>query len=133
MAALTGKNLYLKFGGTVLDTDYRTFGGSRSIGKVDASAGSDAFTTYLTTLKDGTRSATVVVQAGDTATKGTLTPGVGGSLEWGFEGSATGATLPKSSCTSVFVESYNESMAYNDLIVVDVSWQLNADIVDGTY
>ena len=94
MTALTGQALYLKFGGTVLDTDYRTFNGTRTIDTVDASAGSDTYKTYLTTLKDGTRSATIVVQAGDTATKGTLTVGVGGSLEWGFEAAAPGQPCP---------------------------------------
>ena len=131
MAAITGTNLYLKFGGTVLDTDYRTFGGTRTIDSVDASAGSDTYKTYLTTLKDGTRSATIVVQAADTSTKGTLVPGVGGTLEWGLEGTASGSV--KALCTAAFVSSYNESMSYNDLVVVDVSWQLNADVTDSTY
>ena len=131
MAAITGQNLYLKFGGTVLDTDYRTFGGTRTIDTVDASAGSDSYKTYLTTLLDGTRSATIVIQASDTATKGTLTPGTGGTLEWGLEGTASGKV--KALCTAVFVSSYNESMSYNDLVVVDVNWQLNADITDSTY
>ena len=96
-----------------------------------ASAGSDAFKTYLTTLKDGTRSATIVVQASDTSTKGTLVPGTGGTLEWGLEGTASGKV--KAQCTAAFVTSYNESMSYNDLVVVDVTWQLNADVTDSTY
>jgi len=131
MAGLTGKNLYIKFGSTVLNTDYRTFGHPRSIDKVDASAGADTFKTYLTTLKDGTISCAIIAQAADTTTRGTLVPGTGGSLEYGLEGTAAGKQ--KASYTSVFVENSNISASYNDLIVVDIAWQPNSDITEGTY
>jgi len=131
MPALIGKNLYLKFGGTVLNTDYRAFSSGRSIGKVDASAGSDAYATYLTTIKDGTVSATIIAQAADTTTRGTLVPGTGGSLEWGLEGTTSG--LQKVLYTSAFVESANPSTSYNDLIVIDITWQPTSDPTEGTY
>ncbi|MFQ5433493.1 MAG: hypothetical protein ACE5FD_01315, partial [Anaerolineae bacterium] len=67
MAEYTGKNLYLKFGSTVLGADYRSFKPSEDIGTEDASAGSDANRTYLTTLKDGKGQITLVDQAVGTA------------------------------------------------------------------
>ena len=131
MAGLTGKGLYVKFGGTVLNTDYRTFGNARGIDKVDGSAGADTFKTYLTTLKDGTLSCAIIAQASDATTRGTLVPGTGGSLEYGLEGTAT--DKQKGLYTAVFVESANISASYNDLIVVDITWQPNSDITEGTY
>jgi len=131
MAGLTGKGLYIKFGGTVLNTDYRTFSAARSIDKVDGSAGADTFKTYLTTLKDGSISCAIIAQAADTSTRGTLTPGTGGSLEYGLEGTATGKQ--KVLYTSVFVENANVSASHNDLIVVDITWQPNSDPTEGTY
>ena len=131
MAAMTGKNLYIKFGGTVFNTDYRTFSAPRSIDKVDASAGADTYKTYLTTLKDGQIGISAILQAADATTRGTLVPGTGGSLEYGLEGTATGKQ--KVTYTSVFVESAPVSASYNDLIVVDITWQPNSDLTDGTY
>ena len=81
MAGTTGSALYLAFDSTVLDTDYRSFSPSEEIGLVDQSAGSDTNRTYLTTLKDGTASATIVIQSEDTTTWGALVPGTEGTLE----------------------------------------------------
>lgn len=131
MAGLTGKGLYLKFGGTVLNTDYRTFGHPRGIDKVDDSAGADTFKTYLTTLKDGTVSCAIIAQASDATTRGTLVPGTGGSLEYGLEGTVAGKQ--RMLYTVAFVETSNVSASYNDLIVVDITWQPNSDVTEGTY
>jgi len=131
MAAITGKNMYLKFGGTTLNTDYRTFSNGRSIDKVDASAGADTFKTYLTTLKDGTLAATIIAQAADTTTRGTLVPGTGGSLEYGLEGTTSGKQ--KVLYTTAFVENANVSASYADLVVIDITWQPNSDPTEGTY
>ena len=131
MPGLTGKNLYLKFGGTVLNTDYRTFGNPRGIDKVDGSAGSDAAKSYLTTLTDGSISASIIAQASDAATRATLQPGTGGSLEYGLEGTAS--SKQRVLYTSAFVENSNVSASYNDLIVVDITWQPQVAPTDGTY
>ena len=131
MAGLTGKGMYIKFGGTVLNTDYRTFSNSKSIDKVDASAGADTFKTYLTTLKDGSLACAIIAQASDVTTRGTLVPGTGGSLEYGLEGTVAGKQRVLYS--AVFVENANVSASYNDLVVIDITWQPNSDPTDGTY
>ena len=132
MAGITGTNLYLKFGSTVLDTDYRSFSAGEEMNLVDESAGSDTARSYLTTLKDGTASATIVIQAGDTGTWAALTPGTSGTLEWGQEGTA--ATKPKHTVTAI-VSSREMSMEYAYLVVADIEWQISDPngIVDDTY
>lgn len=131
MAGLTGSGLYLKFGGTVLNTDYRAFNQNESIGKVDDSAGADSQRHYLTTLNDGIWTASIVAQASDVTTRGTLVPGTGGVLEVGLEGTAAGKQ--KSTVASAFVEERRVAAQYADLIMYDISWQLNAAVVEGTY
>ena len=132
MAGLVGKNLYLAFGGTVLDTDYRDFSASEEMGMVDDSAGSDSNRTYLTNLGDGSASATVVLQASGTVTWAALAEGSSGTLEWGEEGTTAGKQ--KHSVWAI-VESREKSMSYDDLIVCDVSWQFSdaSGVAEGTY
>ena len=130
MAGITGSALYLKFGDTVLDTDYRAFGPSEEIGLVDQSAGADTERTYLTTLKDGTATATIVIQAGDTTTWGAVAPGTEGTLEWGEEGTANGK--PKHTVNAI-VTGREKSIEYADLIVADITWQFSGAITDSTY
>jgi hypothetical protein len=130
MAGITGSALYLTFGGVVLDTDYRSFSDSEEIGTVDQSAGADTNRTYLTTLKDGTASATIVVQSGDTATWAAVVPGTGGTLNWAPEGTTAGD--PKSYVWAI-VTSREKSMEYADLVVADISWQFSGAVTDSTY
>jgi len=130
MAGITGTNLYLVFGSKVLDTDYRSFSDSEEMNLVDQSAGSDTARTYLTTLKDGTASATIVVQSGDTGTWGALVPGTEGTLEWGPEGTA--ATKPRHYVNAI-VSTRERSMEYADLVVADIEWQFSGAVTDDTY
>jgi len=130
MAGSTGSALYLLWDGTQLETDYRAYSASEEIGMVDQSAGADTNRTYLTELKDGTASATIVIQAADTTTWGTIVPGTEGTLEWGEEGTAAGK--PRSYGNAI-VKSREKSMEYADLIVGDVEWQFSGAITDTTY
>jgi hypothetical protein len=130
MAALTGSALFLKFGSAVLDTDYRSFSATEDGGVVDASAGADANRTYLTTLKDGTASTTIVVQAGDTTTWDAVAPLTSGSLIWAEQGSAAGTRNYR--CDAI-VLSREKSMEYADLVVGDIEFQFNGTITAGTF
>jgi hypothetical protein len=130
MAAITGKNLYLDFGGTVLDTDYRSFSQSEEMGLVDASAGSDANRTYLTTLKDGTASTTIVYQASGTLVWDALVPGTNGTLTWAEEGTTSGKSKHTVWATVV---SREKSMEYADLAVADIEFQFNSAVSDTAY
>lgn len=130
MAELTGGDLYLLFNGTVLDTDYRSFEDSEEMGLVDASAGNDSNRSYLTLLKDGTATATILVQSEDTTTWDAVVPGAEGSLEWGEEGSNSGK--PRHYVNAI-VQERVKSMEYDDLIVGDLSWQYSGSVTDTTY
>ena len=90
MAGYAGGALYLAFGGVVLDTDYRSFSPTEEMGVADVSAGADANRTYVDLLKDGTATATILIQAADTTTWGAVALGTEGTLEWAEEGTASG-------------------------------------------
>lgn len=132
MAATTGKNMYLMFVATVLDTDYRSFSKTEEMGTVDASAGSDVARTYLTTLEDGTASATIVRQSGTLGTvlDAAIAVGTTGTLTWAEEGTAAGK--PKHTAWAI-VTSIEEGAEYADVIVEDVEWQFSSDVTHSTY
>ena len=130
MASYTGTALYVIFDSTVLNTDYKSFSESEEGGVVDASAGADANRTYLTTLKDGTASITINVQASDTTTWGGVAPLTGGTLEWAPEGTAAGQ--PRHYVTAI-VLSREKSMEFEDLVVADLEFQFNGAVSDTTY
>ena len=127
MAGYTGTALFLDFGGTVLDTDFRAFNPAETGGVVDQSGGADTSRTYLTTLKDGTATATIVVQAGDTNTWTAVIPLTSGTLMWAEEGSGAGTQVHT---VWAIVTERRKSMAYADLIVADLSWQFSSAVVD---
>jgi hypothetical protein len=128
----TGTDTYLKFSSTVLSTNYRTFSIADNMGLVDQSAGSDSGSTYLTTLRDGSMDVTIKHKAGDTAVWAALAPGTEATLEWGEEGTTAGK--PKHQVNAI-VANRQQSASYNDLIVVDLSFQFSSDggVTDGTY
>jgi len=130
MTSITGGALYCAFKGVVLDTDFRSFSAAEDGGVVDASGGSDANRTYLTTLKDGTASLGIMMQAGDTATWTAVAPLASGTLEWAAEGTA--ATKPRHYVQAIVI-SRERSMAYDDLVVADVEFQFNGSVTDTTY
>ena len=132
MAGVTGSALYLAFGAgtTVLDTDFRNMSPDESIGLVDQSAGADADKTFLTTLKEGSASATIVIQAADTTTWGALVPGSEGTLEWAEEGTA--ATKPRHYVNAI-VKRRRKAVQYADLLVADVECQFSGAVTDTTY
>ena len=130
MAGITGTALYLLFAGNVLDTDYRSFGPSEEIGTVDQSAGADTVRTYLTTLKDGTATVSLVLQSADTTTWGYVVPGTEGSLEWAEEGTVAGK--PRHYANAI-VMSREKGMEYADLVTMDVGFQFSGAVTDTTY
>ena len=125
-----GEAAYIAFNGTVLDTNFRTFSQSESIDLVDQSAGADTAKTYLTSLTDGSAPLTFKYKAGDTAQWGAVALGAEGTLECGAEGTAAGK--PRSYVNAI-VSGRTKSMSYNDLIVVDVTFQYSGTVTDGTY
>jgi len=124
MAEFTGKNLVVTWvhpGGTIdLSGDYRTLSYKPSIGMVNATAGSDAFESYLATVKDTSISLTAVQQSAGTATEDALIEGTFGTLTIQPEGTATGKrkyTIP------AFALGANFDWKYNDTVELKVDFQ----------
>lgn len=120
MTEYTGKDLYLKFGATVLSGDYRTLSSAPDIGLVDASAGNDADRTYLTTLKDGRYSYRGLAQAGGSVLEAALLEGTYGTLEIGREGTATGKPKETAYCVSLGAQ-FN--YPYDNVVEISVEFQ----------
>ena len=130
MAGITGTALYLAFDGTVLDTDYRSFGPSEEMGIVDQSAGADTARTYLTTLTDGTASSPIVLQSADTTTWGACALGTEGTLEWGEEGTTAGN--PRHHVNAI-VTGRSKDISYADVVIATIAWQYSGAVTDTTY
>lgn len=130
MAELTGSALYLKFGSTVLNSDYRTFEQEETGGVVDASAGADTNRTYLTTLKDGTGRFEGVYQASGSAVWTALAPTTSGTLEWGEEGTASGKTKHQ---VVALVTRRRKTHPYDNVIVIGADFQFNGAVTDTIY
>ena len=126
----TGRAFYLLWNTTVLDTNYRTFNTSDTLDLIDQTAGDDTRKTYLSGLTDGSASATIKYKAGDTAIWAALATGTSGTLHWGEEGSVSGKPHHYA---AALVTGRSQAVNYNDLIVVDVSWQLNGAVTNGTF
>jgi hypothetical protein len=134
MAEYTGQNLVVSFihpsGTLTLNTDYRSLSAAPTIGMVDASAGSDANRTYLTTLKDGKYSYRGVAQTAGTVLKAALAPGVVGTLIIGAEGTA--APNQKETCPVISMgASYN--YPYDNIVEITCDFQANGAVVLGVY
>ena len=126
MAEYTGKDMHISWvysGGTVvLSSDYRTFGEAPTIGMVDASAGSDTYRTYLTTLKDGTFEYAGVHQTAGTVLKAALAAGTYGTLIVGPEGTAVGK--PKMTVPAIAMGP-QMSYPYDGIVEISVTFQQN--------
>lgn len=132
MGGFVGKDLYLAFDGTVLDTDFRSFNPSEEIGMVDQSAGADTGSTWLTTLITGTASSAFVLQSADTTTWGALSPGSEGTLEWGEEGTASGK--PRHYINAIVV-SREKAIDYGDVVICNATFRYSSQngVTDTTY
>jgi hypothetical protein len=133
MTAYTGKNLYLLWNGTSIESDYRSFDPTEEMGTDDASAGSDAAVTRKTTLKDGNASLTMRSISGTAGTAlwaTTMAVGTEGTLEWGPEGTATGE---KRAYVNAILTSRSESNAYANVVEWTFDWEYSGEVTYTTY
>lgn len=131
MATITGGLLYLEFKSVVLSGKYRSFGATETGGLVDASAGADANRTYLTTLKDGTATGSILIETAVGTLKWIAVAPLGtGTLRWGEQGSHQGSL---NHSVTAFVTERRKTMAYADLVVADVTWQFSGAVTDSTF
>jgi hypothetical protein len=128
----TGKNAYIAFGGTALNTNFRTVDIDNSMATVDQSAGADTGITRLTTLEDSTFSLEVKRPAGGTTNWITIQVGTQGTLEIGPEGTATGK--PKASVVAI-LNRFSTSIPYADIVLDTYEFEMddNAGVTYSTY
>ena len=128
MPGMTGIAGWIKFGSTVLSTDYRAFSPTETGDVVDASAGADTGRTYLTTLKDGTATASLALQTGaGTLIWNAVAPLTDDTLWWAEEGSSAGKQIHS---VWAIVTERRKSMGYADLVMADVTWQFSGAVSD---
>lgn len=121
MAHYVGKDLYVSFGGTVINAAHRAFDVNRSVDTVDTTAGADTDKSYLATLKDGTMKLTLLDDnTAGTASRRALTVGGTGVLMWGPQGTAVGK--PKYGCDAI-VTAFSESYPYDGEVQIDIEFQ----------
>jgi hypothetical protein len=132
MTSYVGTNLYVAFGGTVLQADYRSFEPEEEMGVEDGSAGADVARTYKTTLKDGNASMTLRSLAGTAGTARWVNLAVGGegTLEWGPEGTATGKI--KGSVNAILTKR-SAPNEYDQVAEWSYEWQYSGAVTYSTY
>lgn len=128
MSRTIGKNAVITFGGTTLNTDYRTFKEGNSSAMIDKSAGADVRATYIAGLADGAYDMDMLIDG--TGPFAACLPGTEGTLIFGNEGSASGK--PKTTVVAVCTKR-ERSFAYNDLSMMSVSFQPSAQPTEGTW
>lgn len=130
MADFTGKDLYAKFGSTVLSSRFKSFESSEEMGLVDDSAGADTARSYLTTLEDGTATLELLAERAGTAQWAACDKGASGTLEWGDEGTASGK--PKHTVPAI-VKSRKRTVVHDDIVKLNFEFQFNGTVLDATY
>lgn len=137
MAKHTGSALYLAFvhsGGTIVFSGtaglYRSFDDGYSVDKADSTAAANTDKEYLPTVRDKTLSweflSNGTATPGGTATAAAMRPGSFGSVLWGEMGNSSGQ--PKG-CAYGFVEKFDVSHPYDDVVMVSVGFQRSGPLV----
>lgn len=131
MARLTGKDLYVEFGGQDISGDFRTLEVSQEEDLEDVTAGSDAAHQYAAVRVDGRASFTGLYDDtnGETVWDA-VAPGTSGILTWGAAGTAAGK--PKSSVSAI-VASRSMSIPYDGAIEISVEFQYNGAVSESTW
>ncbi len=128
--AVTVRGASMATGTLTLNTDYRKFTAvDDKQGFVDKSAGADTERTFLPTLSDGALAATFLHDGG-TALFVQLSKGLSGTLTYGPNGTANGAskiTRP------AFIETSKLDEGFEDLMIWDVTFKPTATGTYGTW
>jgi len=132
MAEYTGKNLYVKFGSTVLSSRFKSYNESDEAGLVDKSAGADTRRTYLATLQDGGASMELLQEAAGTVLWAAVAAGTTGTLEWGPEGTASGK--PKYTVDAI-IKSRKRTLVHDDVVKVslDIIYNTGTGVTTSAY
>lgn len=122
MAKLTGKNLYVTFGTTVLSAAQKSFEVTETMEQADVTAGADDYRNFLATVKTIEATMEMVMREhsdGGSAILASLYLGDQRDLVWGVEGTATGK--PRDGFRAMLVER-TKTMKFDDAYVLKLKW-----------
>ena len=128
----SGTALVVKWLGTAITGEQRTFRTSESADEIDATAGADVFKTYLPGPRDGEASITILDAAGTagTATWSKLAPQQTGTLQWYPNGTAAGQ--PVLACATAVSLGRDREFPYDGVVSIDARWRLSTSVTEGT-
>lgn len=125
MAKISGKNLYVEFGGTDISGNQRSFSITESQEQADATAGADAYRNYVNTMKTIEASVEILVEdfasTGGSALLAALDVGTQGTLIWGPEGTATGK--PKKGFYATITQ-FDQALPFDDVYSINVTFTM---------
>jgi hypothetical protein len=123
VAKLTGKNLYIAFGSTVLSAAQRSLSITEEQETADVTAGADTYRNFANTVRMIEAEAELVYQDGTagSAILAALTLGAEGTLVWGPEGNTTG--LPRKGFLARVVN-VSQDIPFDDAITITLGWQM---------
>lgn len=128
---ISGKDVYVSFGGTEIHGDYTSVG-IREVGEsVDLTAGADAVHYYVPIRKDGTIDFEAFFNASTLTVWNALEPNSTGTLIIAPKGTAAGS--PKLECARAVVNGRDQNAAFDGDVRVTATFQMSAELSSSTY
>ena len=124
MAKLTGKNLFVSYGGVTLSAAQRSFEVMEKQETADATAGADEYRNTLNTVKTiGAKMEFIMREHSDggSALLVALTLGSTGTVLWGAEGNGTGK--PKDAFSGRLVDA-SRKLKFDDVYLINLEWEM---------
>jgi len=123
MPKISGKNLYVAFGSTVLSSTQRSFDVTEVLEQADSTAGADEYRNFVNTVKSIEATMEIVMSDGTagSALRAAIYNGAQGTLVWGAEGNATGR--PRKGFYATVVDA-SESYPYDDVVVMKTKFTM---------
>ena len=129
---ITGQNLYVTFGGTVLTGDQTSLSISDENAVAEATAGADTYNHFISLAR---RNSTVDYEAmydGSTTTVwAAIQPGASGTLIVGPKGTASG--YPKWTWANAIITTREVEFPFDDAVTVTASFQNDALVTEATW
>ena len=131
MARITGKDLYLIFASTVLDTDFQSWEYSDEMNLVEVTAGDDSAAAFAATYTNGKGSYKGLFDTTNgTAQWSAITNGTSGTIIWGPRGTASG--YPKYTVPAI-CQSRTQSIPFAGAIELGFEFQFTAAVTPSTW
>jgi len=128
---ITGKDLYVTFGGTEISGDYTSVSVATDEDLVDVTAGADTYHYYLNTRQDGTIDFEAFYDGSTTTVWDAIAPGSAGTLIIAPKGTASGN--PQWTWERVLVASRSIDIPFDDGVTVSASFQKSSEVSESSY